>query len=117
VPRDEAIEELAQQLQMDITRCCAVAGERTAREHYAWLPDRPAGLTKILKGAFSDKPKLAAIQSGTRLRLTAVPASPGGMILTPAHVNTWRTKCTPGSKAAERPLVIALSGCSRIFRR
>ena len=39
--------------------------ERTVREHYArWVPERQARLTKILKEAFGDKPKLTAIQGG-----------------------------------------------------
>ena len=39
--------------------------ETTVREHYArWVPERQARLTKILKDAFSDKPKLTAIQGG-----------------------------------------------------
>jgi integrase len=39
--------------------------EKTVREHYArWVPERQARLTKILKDAFSDKPKLTAIQGG-----------------------------------------------------
>ena len=32
---------------------------RIAREFYAWVPERPASLTRIVKGAFSDKPKRA----------------------------------------------------------
>jgi integrase len=39
--------------------------EKTVREHYArWVPERQARLTKILKEAFSDKPRLTAIQGG-----------------------------------------------------
>jgi integrase len=39
--------------------------EKTVREHYArWVPERQARLTKILKEAFGDKPKLTAIQGG-----------------------------------------------------
>jgi integrase len=39
--------------------------EKTVREHYArWVPERQARLTKILKDAFSNKPKLTAIQGG-----------------------------------------------------
>lgn len=39
--------------------------EKTVREHYArWVPERQARLTRILKEAFSDKPKLTAIQGG-----------------------------------------------------
>lgn len=39
--------------------------EKTVREHYArWVPERQARLTRILKEAFSDGPKLAAIQGG-----------------------------------------------------
>ena len=36
--------------------------EKTVREHYArWVPERQARLTKILKDAFGEKPKLTAI--------------------------------------------------------
>ena len=36
--------------------------EKTVREHYArWVPERQARLTKILKEAFGDKPKLTAL--------------------------------------------------------
>jgi integrase len=39
--------------------------EKTVREHYSrWVPERQARLTKILKDAFGDKPKLTAIQGG-----------------------------------------------------
>ncbi len=39
--------------------------EKTVREHYArWVPERQARLTRILQDAFSDKPKLTAIQGG-----------------------------------------------------
>jgi integrase len=39
--------------------------EKTVREHYArWVPERQARLTKILKEAFVDKPKLTAIRGG-----------------------------------------------------
>ena len=39
--------------------------EKTVREHYArWVPERQARLTKILKEAFHEKPKLAAIKGG-----------------------------------------------------
>jgi integrase len=39
--------------------------EKTVREHYArWVPERQARLTKILKDAFHEKPKLAAIRGG-----------------------------------------------------
>lgn len=39
--------------------------EKTVREHYArWVPERQARLTKILKDAFSDRPKLTAIHGG-----------------------------------------------------
>jgi len=36
--------------------------EKTVREHYSrWVPERQARLTKILKDAFEDRPKLAVI--------------------------------------------------------
>ena len=39
--------------------------EKTVRNHYSrWVPERQARLTKILKDAFSDKPKLTAIRGG-----------------------------------------------------
>jgi integrase len=39
--------------------------EETVRIHYArWVPERQARLTNILKDAFSDKPRLVAIQGG-----------------------------------------------------
>jgi hypothetical protein len=44
---------------------CSAMMENTVREHYArWVPERQARLTKILKDAFSDKPRLTAIQGG-----------------------------------------------------
>ena len=40
---------------------------KVVREHYArWVPERQARLANILKEAFSNKPKLAAIQGGRR---------------------------------------------------
>ena len=56
-----------------LQRCVPVADvadllgddEKTVREHYSrWVPERQARLTKILKDAFGDKPKLTAIQGG-----------------------------------------------------
>jgi integrase/recombinase XerD len=39
--------------------------EKTIREHYArWVPERQARLTKILKDAFGEKPKLVAVKGG-----------------------------------------------------
>jgi integrase len=39
--------------------------EETVREHYArWVPERQERLTKILKDAFRDKPKLTAVRGG-----------------------------------------------------
>jgi integrase len=39
--------------------------EKTVREHHArWVPERQARLTKKLKDAFNDKPRLTAIQGG-----------------------------------------------------
>jgi integrase len=39
--------------------------EKTVREHYArWVPERQARLTRILKDAFGDKPKLTALRGG-----------------------------------------------------
>lgn len=39
--------------------------EKTVRLHYArWVPERQARLTKILKDAFVDKPKLTALRGG-----------------------------------------------------
>ena len=39
--------------------------EKTVREHYSrWVPERQARLTKILKDAFDDKPKLVPIRAG-----------------------------------------------------
>jgi integrase len=39
--------------------------EKTVREHYArWVPERQERLTKILKDAFRDKPKLTAVRGG-----------------------------------------------------
>jgi integrase len=39
--------------------------EKTVREHYArWVPERQARLTRILKEAFHDKPKLASLRGG-----------------------------------------------------
>lgn len=44
--------------------------EKTVREHYArWVPERQARLTKILKEAFGDKPRLIPIQGGRGLTL------------------------------------------------
>lgn len=43
--------------------------EKTVREHYSrWVPERQARLTKILKDAFDDKPKLVAIRESARER-------------------------------------------------
>ena len=39
--------------------------EKTVRQHYArWVPERQARLTKILKDAFGDKPKLTGLRGG-----------------------------------------------------
>lgn len=39
--------------------------EKTVREHYSrWVPERQERLTRILKDAFDDKPKLVAIPGG-----------------------------------------------------
>jgi integrase len=39
--------------------------EKTVREHYSrWVPERQARLTKILKDAFADKPKLVVLKKG-----------------------------------------------------
>jgi integrase/recombinase XerD len=41
--------------------------EKTVRAHYArWVPERQERLTRILKDAFSDKPKLTTIHGGRR---------------------------------------------------
>lgn len=36
------------------------------RHYSAWVPERQARLTKILKDAFQDKPKLVSINGGAR---------------------------------------------------
>jgi len=62
--------------------------EKTLREHYArWVPERQARLTKILKDAFSDKPKLTAIQGGRAYGSSHVAIR---LIVTSAHVRGAR---------------------------
>ena len=41
--------------------------EQVVRDSYnRWVPERQAALTKILKDAFSDKPKLVGLKGGKR---------------------------------------------------
>ena len=41
--------------------------EQVVRDSYnRWVPERQAALTKILKDAFSDKPRLVALKGGKR---------------------------------------------------
>ena len=67
--------------------------EMVLKRYSAWLPERQARLTKILKKAFDNipKPKFIAMPNGNAHQLRAVPddAAVAGFLRLPWTVNFW----------------------------